>query len=33
MTLLWLFLERVIQSIERVIADGHIPGDWERRAR
>ena len=24
-------LERVIQSIERVIADGHIPGDWERR--
>lgn len=24
-------LERAIQSIERVIADGHIQGDWERR--
>ena len=24
-------LERVIQSIERVKGDGHVPGDWERR--
>lgn len=24
-------LERVIQSIERVITDGHVQGDWERR--
>ncbi len=26
-------LERVIRSIEKVKADGHVPGDWDRRLR